>query len=59
MTMADSVRQMSDEDLADLLSNSRCSECPMRYKCDGREEVDMVKCYKYWLHYLKSEKSYG
>jgi hypothetical protein len=57
ITIADDIRQMSDEDLAVLLSNSICSECPIRYKCDGREEIDTAKCYKYWLKYLKSAKN--
>lgn len=59
ITEATRIRRMSVEDLADLLSNTRCSECPLRYKCGGREEVDVAMCYKYWLRYLESEVAHG
>lgn len=58
-TNYEKIVSMSIENLADLLSNSSCSECPLRYKCGGREEVDVAMCYKYWLRYLKSEVAHG
>lgn len=54
MTNYEKIISMSVEDLAVLLSDMDCRECPLKYKCEG-EDTDSAMCYRYWLRYLKEE----
>ena len=54
MNNYEKIISMSVEDLAVLLSDVDCRECPLKYKCEGGD-TDSAMCYRYWLRYLKEE----
>lgn len=57
MTNADRIRQMTDEELAKLFSNSDCGYCKLRDTCyaNGFEK----DCEDAWLDWLKQEVQDG
>lgn len=55
MTNADRIRNMTNEELADFISeNSKCDYCSVQ--CDDKPNMPtMSSCYFRWLEWLESE----
>lgn len=55
MTNADRIRNMTNEELADFISeNSKCDYCSVQ--CDDKPNMlTMSSCYCRWLEWLESE----
>lgn len=57
-TNGDRIREMRDEELADIICDHACMLCPLG-TCDGRMEIGRDACYKRWLEWLKQEVENG
>ena len=58
MTNGDKIRQMSDEELADIwVWRLRCGYCPLETKC--LPGTDINQCRKSIMHWLKHEVKHG
>ena len=58
ITNADRIRSMSDEELAELISERiDCSECEHMYAGDGKPCHNGKTCPDYWLDWLKKEEA--
>lgn len=60
MTWGDKIRAMSDEELAELISDTMdCSECEHRYAGEGKPCHNGYCCPDYWLDWLRQEAQDG
>lgn len=56
LVKADTIRMMSDEELADFLCDRSCMLCPIKGDCGGRMEIGRKACEEKWRDYLKQEE---
>jgi hypothetical protein len=60
MTWGDKIRAMTDEELADLISERiDCSECEHMYVGEGKPCHNGKTCPDYWLDWLRKEATDG
>lgn len=53
-TNGDRIREMRDEELADIICDHACMLCPLG-TCEGRITIGRDACYKRWLDWLRQE----
>lgn len=48
-TNLERIRQMNSEELADMLSNLDCSDCPVSDECDKYDNESCYSTIRQWL----------